>query len=262
MSKRTHSAFSSSRTDWFYVLKLCKWRTWVVLICGRLIVSRPTGLWWILFNVSLPRNEDATASPCLNVATALTWRRKLLQSRHSIEFLCLVGNFRHLAVLPDLGNRVCSRIARHASLNRNRQRATLTHHEYLTTERTHKPQTLVKVCCAVLSANVTNGSIIRAFAEVKPIYVSGKKIRAEQWYFDKFRGLLASALSANRCSGRPPIGSHFCQKAAVFRVKGIYFVVRIWDKWGRSWQIVFRPPSKFFDPPLNSCRPKYPSWCK
>jgi len=30
--------------------------------------------------------------------------------------------------------------------------------------------------------------------------------------------------------GRPPVGSYFFQKAAFFRVKGVYFVVRICDK--------------------------------
>jgi len=43
-------------------------------------------------------------------------------------------------------------------------------------------------------------------------------------------------------SGRPLLAHIFFQNAACFRVKGIYFVVRIRDKWGRSWQIVFRPP--------------------
>jgi len=33
----------------------------------------------------------------------------------------------------------------------------------------------------------------------------------------------------------PPIGSYFYQKAAFFRVKGIYFVACICDKWARSW---------------------------
>jgi len=32
-----------------------------------------------------------------------------------------------------------------------------------------------------------------------------------------------------------PIGSYFFQKPRFFRVKGIYFVARICDKWGRSW---------------------------
>jgi len=33
----------------------------------------------------------------------------------------------------------------------------------------------------------------------------------------------------------PPTGSIFSQKAAIFRVKGLYVVVCICDKWGRSW---------------------------
>ena len=35
--------------------------------------------------------------------------------------------------------------------------------------------------------------------------------------------------------GPPPLLVIFFQKAAFFRVKGIYFVVHICDKWGRSW---------------------------
>jgi len=42
--------------------------------------------------------------------------------------------------------------------------------------------------------------------------------------------------------GGGPYWLIFLSKAAFFCVKGIYFVVRICDKWGRSWYIVFRPP--------------------
>jgi len=37
--------------------------------------------------------------------------------------------------------------------------------------------------------------------------------------------------------GRPslPLLAHLFQKAAFFRVKGVYFIVRTCDKWGRSW---------------------------
>jgi len=39
-----------------------------------------------------------------------------------------------------------------------------------------------------------------------------------------------------------PIGSEiFSQKAAFSRIKGIWFVVCICDKWRRGWCIVFRP---------------------
>jgi len=48
----------------------------------------------------------------------------------------------------------------------------------------------------------------------------------------------------------PPLLAHIFSNSRFFRVKGIYFVVRICDKRGRNWYIVFRPPSKFLDPPL------------
>jgi len=35
--------------------------------------------------------------------------------------------------------------------------------------------------------------------------------------------------------GAPPIGSYLYSKSRFFPCKGIYFVVRICDKWGRSW---------------------------
>jgi len=50
----------------------------------------------------------------------------------------------------------------------------------------------------------------------------------------------------------PPIGSYFFQKATFSRVKGIYFVVRICNKWGRSWQIIRTELTKFLEPPLGT----------